>query len=48
MVEKKSKKLSNTKEEYNDALATDDPTKISSDDLENLAKEAMKKFKSLS
>jgi len=48
MTKKKSKKLSNTKDEYNDALATDDPTKINSDDLENFAKEAMKKFKSLS
>ncbi len=48
MTEKKSKKLSNTKDEYNDALASDDPTKITNEDLENLAKEAMKKFKSLS
>ena len=48
MAEKKSKKLSNTEDEYNDALASDDPTKITNEDLENLAKEAMKKFKSLS
>ncbi len=48
MIEKKSKKMSNTQDEYNDALASDDPTKITNEDLENLAKEAMKKFKSLS
>jgi len=44
----KKKKLSNSEEEYNDALATADPTKDDSTDLENLAKEAIKKFKSLS
>ncbi len=48
MAEKKSKKMSNTQDEYDDALASDDPTKITNEDLENLAKEAMKKFKSLS
>ena len=48
MPEKKSKKMSNTQDEYDDALASDDPTKITNEDLENLAKEAMKKFKSLS
>jgi len=48
MTEKKSKKLSNSEKEYNDALATADPTKIDNLDLEKLAKEAMKKFKSLS
>ena len=44
----KKKKFSNSKEEYNDALVTADPTKIDNVDLEKLAKEAMKKFKSLS
>ncbi len=48
MIEKKSKKMSNTQDEYDDALASDNPTKITNEDLENLAKEAMKKFKSLS
>jgi hypothetical protein len=48
MKEDKSKKLSNTKKEYEDALATADPTKISENDLEKMAKEAIKKFKSLS
>ncbi len=47
LADKKSKKLSNTEEEYNDALASDDPT-TENVDLEKLAKEAMKKFKSLS
>ncbi len=37
----------NTEEEYNAALASEDPTKISNEKLEDLAKEAMKKFKSL-
>lgn len=41
------KKKQNTDEEYNEALASDDPTTVTSEDLENLAKEAMKKFKSL-
>ena len=48
MRKKNSKKLPNTKKEYDDALATDDPTKISEKDLQDLAKEAVKKFKSLS
>ena len=47
MAEKKSKKMKNTKEEYDEALASDDPTKVSTDDLEDMAKEAVKKFKSL-
>jgi hypothetical protein len=41
------KKLNTTKDDYEKALASDDPTKISTSDLEKLAKEAMKKFKSL-
>lgn len=48
MTENKSKKLTNTKKEYEDSLASEDPTKISEVDLEGLAKEAIKKFKSLS
>ena len=47
MEEPKSKKLKNTEKEYEDALATSDPTKILDTDLEGLAKEAIKKFKSL-
>ena len=47
MPEKKSKKMKNTKEEYNEALASDDPTNVSNQDLEDLAKKAIKKFKSL-
>ena len=46
MPEKKSK-LKNTKEEYDEALASDDPTEISNQDLQDMAKEAVKKFKSL-
>lgn len=41
------KKISTTKDDYEKALASDNPTKITAADLENLAKEAMKKFKSL-
>ena len=48
MAESKSKKLKNTKEEYEDALATSDPTKNSDIDLEKMAKDSIKKFKSLS
>lgn len=47
-MEEKKKLKSNTEEDYNKALASDDPTKISKEDLEKLAKDAMKKFKSLS
>ena len=47
MKENKSKKLSSTEKEYEDALATADPTKISEKDLEEMAKKAIKKFKSL-
>lgn len=46
MLDKK-KKMSTTKDDYDKALASDDPTKIATSDLEKLAKEAMKKFKSL-
>ncbi len=42
-----NKKKQNTDDDYNKALATDDPTSISSNDLEDLAKKAVKKFKSL-
>lgn len=41
------KKIKTTEDDYNKALASDDPTKITTADLEKLAKEAMKKFKSL-
>jgi len=41
------KKMKTTEDDYKKALASDDPTKITTDDLEKLAKEAMKKFKSL-
>ena len=47
MNKKESKKLNNSEEEYNEALASDDPTQVSKDELESFAKEAMKKFKSL-
>jgi ribosome recycling factor len=47
MDDSKSKKLTNTKKEYDDAIVSEDPTKISESDLEKLAKEAIKKFKSL-
>ena len=47
MKKSNSKKLSNTKKDYEDALATSDPTKISDADLQDLAKNAVKKFKSL-
>ena len=48
MKETKTKKLNNTEKEYEDALATSDPTKISDAELQDLAKKAVKKFKSMS
>jgi hypothetical protein len=45
-MQKEKKKISTTQDDYNNALASDDPTKTTID-LEKLAKEAMKKFKSL-
>ena len=48
MENKKSKRIQNSEEEYNEALASEDPTQVTKDELENFAKEAMKKFKSLS
>lgn len=47
MVKDKKKMKSNTEDEYNKALASDDPTKISKETQEKLVREAMKKFKSL-
>lgn len=47
MTDEKKKIKSNTEDEYNEALASDDPTKISKDAQETLAREAIKKFKSL-
>ena len=47
MMKKAEKIKSSTEDDYNKALASDDPTKITSKEIENLAKEAIKKFKSL-
>ena len=47
MSEDRKKMKQNTEDEYNKALATDDPTKISKNSQEDLAREAIKKFKSL-
>lgn len=47
-IMKKAEKIkSNSKDDYNKALASDDPTKITNKEIEDLAKEAIKKFKSL-
>lgn len=46
MEDKKLK--SNSKEEYDKALASDDPTAITKEEQERLTHEAIKKFKSLS
>ena len=48
MKENKKQIPANSEKEYEDALATSDPTKISEKQLQDLAKEAVKKFKSLS
>ena len=47
MNDDKKKMKSNTEDEYNKALASDDPTKISKEAQEKLAREAIKKFRSL-
>ncbi|MDE1861605.1 MAG: hypothetical protein KGI33_01705 [Thaumarchaeota archaeon] len=48
MLPAESKRIKqNTDEEYRDALASDDPTKIEKTSQEDLAKEAIRKFKSL-
>ena len=47
MTESNEKKTQNSEEEYNEALVNEDPTEMSNEDLEDLAKEAIKKFKSL-
>jgi len=47
-MDEKKKMKSNTEDDYQKALASDDPTKVSKEDLEKMTKDAMKKFKSLS
>ena len=47
MADEKKKMKSNTEEDYNKALASDDPTKILKEEQEKLTREAIKKFKSL-
>lgn len=46
-MEEKEKKKINMEDEYKEALALNDPTKISKDVQETLAREAIKKFRSL-
>ena len=46
--EKAGKIKCNTQDDYNEALASNDPTKITNKENEDLAKEAIKRFKSLS
>ncbi len=46
-MEEKKKMKSNTEDEYNQVLASDDPTIISEEEKERLTREAIKKFKSL-
>ena len=47
LVDDKKKMKSNTEDEYKKALASDDPTNISKEVQEKMAREAIKKFKSL-
>ncbi|MDE1763551.1 MAG: hypothetical protein KGH88_04815 [Thaumarchaeota archaeon] len=47
MPEEKKKMKPNTEDEYNKALVSEDPTKMSKDSQEDLVREAIKKFKSL-
>lgn len=46
-MEERKKMKSNTEDEYNKALASDDPTIIFEEEKERLTREAIKKFKSL-
>jgi hypothetical protein len=46
-MEEKKRMKSNTEDEYNKALASEDPTVISEKEKERLTREAIKKFKSL-
>ena len=46
-MEEKKKMKSNTEDEYKKTLASEDPTVISEEEKEKLAREAIKKFKSL-
>jgi len=46
-MDKKSERLTNTEEEYKEAVAGEDPTQVSPEDLQDFAKEAVKKFKSM-
>jgi len=47
MNEDKKRMKPNTEDEYNNALASDDPLNVSKNDQEEMAREAIKKFKSL-
>lgn len=46
-MDEKRKMKSNTEDDYNKALASDDPTNITEEEKERLTREAIKKFKSL-
>ncbi len=46
-MDDKKKMKSNTEDEYNKVLASEDPTVISKVEQERLTREAIKKFKSL-
>lgn len=42
-----TKKIKTSQKDYQEAVAGDDPTQVSKIDLQDLAKEAVKKFKSM-
>ena len=46
-MDEKKKMKSNTEEDYNKALVSNDPTSITEEEKERLTREAIKKFKSL-
>jgi hypothetical protein len=46
-MDEKKKMKTNTEYEYHKALASEDPTIISTEEKERLTREAIKKFKSL-
>lgn len=46
-MDEKKKMRSNTEDDYNKVLASEDPTNITKEEQERLTKEAIRKFRSL-
>ncbi len=46
-MDKKPDKMKSTEDEHDEAVAGEDPTQVSREDLEGFAREAVRKFKSM-